>query len=117
MAELWVLREGLAISKELGLNNLIVELDALSVVMLMNNNFVNLLMELLLTDCRNLLQSFPSKRVVHTFREANQCTDVLARLGARSDPSFVVFLNPLPVVASLLAFEKSDMYCNRLVYS
>ena len=117
MAELWALREGLAISKELGLNNLIVELDALSVVMLMNNNFVNLLMELLLTDCRNLLQSFPSKRVVHTFREANQCTDVLARLRARSDPFFVVFLNPLPVVASLLAFEKSDMYCNRLVYS
>ena len=55
MAELWVLREGLAISKDLGLNNLIVELDALSVVMLMNNNFVNLLMELLLTDCRNSL--------------------------------------------------------------
>ena len=51
----------------------------------------------------------PQQKVVHTFREANQCTDVLARLGARSDPSFVVFLNPLPVVASMLAFK--NMIC------
>lgn len=73
VAELWVLRDGLIMAKELGLNNLLIEMDALSVVLLMNNNTVNLLMELLLTDCRNLLQSFPNKRVIHTFREANQC--------------------------------------------
>jgi len=60
VAELWALRDGLAIAKELGFNNIIVELDALSVVMLMNNNFVNLLMEPLLTYCRNLMQSFTS---------------------------------------------------------
>ena len=112
VAELWALRDGLTMAKEPGLNNLLVEMDALSVVLLMNNYIVNLLMEPLLTDCRNLLQSFPNKRVIHAFREANQCMDALARLGARSEPSFVVFVNPLPVVASLLAFDLSDMYCN-----
>ena len=39
MVELWALRDGLAIAKELGLNNLIVELDALSVVMLVDDYF------------------------------------------------------------------------------
>ena len=33
------------LAKDLGLNNLIVELDALSVVLLMNNNTSNLLLE------------------------------------------------------------------------
>ena len=88
-----------------------------SVVMLMKINSVNLLMEPLLTDYRNLLKSFPSKWIVHTFCEANQCEDVLAKLGARSNPSFVVFLDPPPVVASLLAFHKITLCCNRLVKS
>ena len=44
MAELWALRDGLMLAKELGLNNLIIELDVLSVVLLMNNNTSNMLM-------------------------------------------------------------------------
>ena len=61
MAELWVLRDGLILAKEMGLNNLIIELDALSVVLLMNNNTANMLMESLLTDCKNLVRAIPNK--------------------------------------------------------
>ena len=89
MAELWALRDGLILAREMGLNNLIIELDALSVVTLMNNDSANLLMELLLTDCRNLLKEIPNKRVIHTYREANQCADALVKLGANSLSSFV----------------------------
>ena len=71
MAELWALRDGLLLAKEMGLSNLIIEMDALSVVLLMNNNIVNLLMEPLLTDCRNLLSEIPNKQIVHIYREAN----------------------------------------------
>lgn len=60
-------------------------------VMLMNNNSANLLMEPLLSDCKNLLKAIPNKRIVHTFREANQCTDALARFGGSSISSFVGF--------------------------
>ncbi|KAK9992118.1 hypothetical protein SO802_027103 [Lithocarpus litseifolius] len=63
MAELWALRDGLLLAKEMGLNNLIIELDALSVVLLMNNNSTNLLMEPLLTDCRNLVREIPNKQI------------------------------------------------------
>ena len=90
VAELWALRDGLNLARELGLNNLIIELDALSVVILMNNDSENLLMKPLLTDCKNLLKAIPNKRVIHTYRKANQCANALAKLGANSLSSFVV---------------------------
>ena len=115
MAELWALRDGLLLAKELGLNNLIVELDALSVVQLMKNSICNLLMEPLLTDCRNLLKAFPNKQVIHAYREANQCADALAKLGAVSLTSFVVFWTPPPVVESILVHDKANVFCNRII--
>ena len=71
MAELWALRDGLVLAKEMGLTNLIIELDALSVVILMNNGSENLLIKLVLTDCRNFLKETPNKRVINTYCEAN----------------------------------------------
>ena len=115
MAELWVLRDGLILTREMGLNNLIIELDALSVVTLMNNDSTNLLMEPLFTDCRNLLKEISNKRVIHTYREDNQCADALVKLGAQSLSSFVAFCNPPPVVESIMAFDKASLHCNRLV--
>ena len=115
MAELWALRDGLLLAKELGINNLIVELDALSVVLLMKNNACNLLMEPLLTDCRNLLKEFPNTQVVHAYREANQCADALVKMGAGSLTSFVVFWTLPPVVDSILAHDRANVCCNRIV--
>ena len=92
-------------------------MDALSVVMLMNNSSTNLLMEPLLSDCRNLLKDIPNKRIVHTFREANQCVDALARFGGSSVSSFVVFLYPSPVVVEPLFADKEAVCCNRLGFS
>ena len=115
LAELWALRDGLLLAKEMRIQQLIIELDALSVVILMNNEFENLLMEPLLTDCRNLLKEFSNKRVIHAFRKANQCADALAKLGSQSLYSFAVFCNPPPVVESLLSFDKANMRCNRLL--
>ena len=70
MIELWALRDGLILAKEMGLNNLIIELDALSIVLLMNNNTANLLMEPLLTNCKNLVRAIPNKQIIHAYREA-----------------------------------------------
>ena len=92
-------------------------MDALSIVMLMNNNSGNFLMEPLLSNCRNLLEAIPNKRIVYTFCEANQCTDALARFGGSSISNFVVFLYPPPMVASLLVVDKEAFSCNRLVSS
>ena len=56
------LRDGLILAKEMDLNNLIVELNALSVANFINNNTANLLLESLLTNCRNLLKVIPNKQ-------------------------------------------------------
>ena len=109
IAELWALRDGLLLAKEMGFNNIIIEMDILSVVLLMNNNTANLLMEPLLTDCRNLLSEIPNKQIVHIYREANQCVDALAKLGASSVDSFVIFLYPPPVVESIIASDKANL--------
>ena len=117
LAELWALRDGLNIASEMGVNNLIIELDALSIVLLMNNEAENIMMEPLLSDCRSLLKQIPNKHVLHVYREANQCADALAKLGAQSGSHLVVFCNPPPVVENLLVFYKANMFCNRLVNS
>ena len=83
----------------------------------MNNESENFVMEPLLTDCRNLLKEIPNKCVIHSYHEANQCVNALAKLGAQSLSHFVVFCNPLPVVVTLLAYDKANMHCNRLVNS
>ena len=116
MVELWALRNGLVLAKEMGLNNLVIELDPLSVVIFMNNGSENLLIEPLLTNCRNLLEEIPNKHMIHTYREANQCVDALAK-EAQSLANFVVFCNPPPVVEPILAWDKTNMCCNRLVNS
>ena len=43
----------------------------------------------------------PNKQITHIFREANQCVDAMAKLGASCTTSFIIFLHPLPVVESL----------------
>ena len=116
-AELWALGDGLVMAKEMRLNSLVIELDALSVVLLMTNNSANLLIEPLLTDCRNLLREIPNKQIVHVYCEVNQCADALAKLGATSLSSFTVLLCPPLVVDRLLAYDKANMCCNRLVNS
>ena len=117
IAKLLALRDGLTLAKELCLNSLIVEMDALSVVQLMSNNTINMLMEPLLSNCRNLLQAISNKRIEHVYREANQCADALAKMGTNRNFTFVVFVEPPPMVGTLLAFDKANMFCNRLINS
>ena len=79
----------------------------------MNNTTTNLLTEPLLTDCRNLVREIPNKQITHVYRKANQCADALAKLGASNLSSFVVFLNPPPVVESIIASDRANLLCNK----
>ena len=74
-------------------------------------------MELLLTDCKNLLKSISNKQITYTYREVNQCADTLAKLGASSLSSFAVFFSPPPMVERIMAFDKANLYYNKLVNS
>ena len=85
--------------------------------LLFNPSCVNLVMESLLFDCRNLLQNFTNTVVRHVFREANQCADILDKIGLHLSSSFVTFVD-LPLVVEeedLLAFDKAQLYCTRMI--
>ena len=115
MAELWALRDRLHLAVMENIYNLIVELDALAVVHLMKNSITNLSLKLLLTDCRLLLKKFPNLQIVHAYRKANQCTDVLARIGSVNNVPFILFALSPPVVAWLCTMDKEGVFCNKLI--
>ena len=109
------LKDGLSLAKQLGFSSICIEVDAKMVLWLLYNpSCVNLVIEPLLSDCRNLVQDFSNPIVKHVFREANQCADALANLGLHLD-SFVTFVNPPLVVENLLAFDKTELYCTHMV--
>ena len=116
MVELWALKDGLTLASQLRIADIYVELDAKLIVLLLNNYSINnLMLEPLLGDCKTLLKKFHSTTVQHIFKEANQCADALAKFGATLSSDFVNFVNPPLVVEDLLAFDKSEFYCNKLI--
>ena len=116
IAELWALKDGLSLALSLGFSLISIKLDAEMVVLLLKNpSTINLVMEPLLSDCRNLLQLFDNPVVQHVYREANQCADALATLGLNLHVPFMDFVHPPPVVETLLAYDKVELFCTRFV--
>ena len=108
MVELWALRDGLYLAFQLGINFLEIELDAKVIVEMINRTYCsNRKHSPLLHDCRSLLARFTQARVVHVFREANKCTDFLARRGCSMREDFVIF--DAPPSADLINLLVSDV--------
>ena len=82
-AELWALRDGLKICSSLNLLAVEIELDA-KVVMdwVSENTTKNIAHFALISDCRQLMGQIPNLKVKHCYREANQCANRLAKMGA-----------------------------------
>ena len=110
------LEDGLTLASQLRIADICVKLDAELIVLLLNNySITNLMLEPLLGDCRTLLKKFHSTIVQQIFRKANQCADAFAKFGATLSSDFFNFVNPPPVMEDLLASNKVELYCNRLI--
>ena len=95
VAKYWALRDGFKLALGIGVQRLVVELDAKVVVSLITSiGGSNKPYLPLLNDCRYLLSRFLQTRVVHVFREGNRCADALARMGSNMAEEFLVFDNP-----------------------
>ena len=95
IAEFWALKDGLMLASQLGINQLLVELDAKVVVDLMlSSKSFNNSYSALLNDCRYLLRHFSQVRISHVYREANRCADHLAKGGCNMIGTFVVLDAP-----------------------
>ncbi len=58
---------------------------------------------------------FDNPVVQHAYRKTNQCADVLVNLGLNLDVPFMDFVNPPLVVENLLAFDKTELFCTRMI--
>ena len=88
--ELWGLRDGLLQCLNLHLPAIEIEIDAKSIVDLLNNpKAANNVVSPLVDDCRYLISQLSRVRIKHCFREANKCVNALARLGSNKQMNFV----------------------------
>ena len=96
--------------------NIHIELDAnVFGHLLTNPTSINLMLKILLNDCRNLIRVFPNCTMTHIFRKINRCIDRLAKTRVIKLTDFFILYEPPPVIDNLLAFDKEELFCNRLV--
>uniref|UniRef100_A0A7N2KU00 RNase H type-1 domain-containing protein n=1 Tax=Quercus lobata TaxID=97700 RepID=A0A7N2KU00_QUELO len=111
-----MIRDGLNLATQLGIQNIEVELDAKKIIDLLHSNFVaNRSFSLLLNDCRSLLRKFHQVRVEHVFREANFCADALARRGVFQTKDFAILDAPPSIdIISYVNSDANGLYYGRL---
>ena len=108
-AELWALRDGIRLCNAIKVQAVLFEFDAKAIVdLLKKNDQACNSNDNLVADCRKGLREIPMVVIRHCYREANRCTDALARRGAILSQDFVVFLDPPPEVTLFLNLDSAD---------
>ena len=76
--EFWALRDGLTLAPQMGINNIVVELDAKVIIELVcATNTPNRYYTPLLNDCSTLLSRFQGMRIKHVYREGTNARTCL----------------------------------------
>ncbi|KAK2385847.1 heat shock 70 kDa protein [Trifolium repens] len=95
MAELWGIYEGLCLAQRRGVMRLEVRTDSQVIVQSLKNNTSGSSMGCaLMKRIRNLLDGPWEVRIIHVFREANRCADVLANMGSEGTSEIDFFVSP-----------------------
>ena len=85
------------------------------VYLLSNSYVVNLSLEPLLSDIRNLMRTFLNYTVAHVYKKTNKCTDRLTRLEADLHSDHLTLYDAPYVVEDHLTGDKVRHVCNRPV--
>lgn len=102
--EIWGIYRGLTIMLEKGYNNISIESDSLDAVKLINEGPNDEHPQVTLIQDAKILLSRTGSSLTHVFREANQCADHLAHIGAEQvDP--LVVLEDSPQSIRMLVLE------------
>ena len=67
----------------------------------------NVFLRPIVSDCRYLLEKFEGVSMKHIYREANMCTDLLAKASCDQLVDFVLFRKPPAHVLEVLRFDLS----------
>lgn len=116
-AELWALRLGIRVARELSLQQDIFELDSKVIVDMIHKKETRIgFLQPLLQEILELLL-LPSWRtsVVHAFREANKCADLLANMGHSTSYEGVFFSTSFPSLSLLIQADVQGVCTPRIV--
>lgn len=108
-AELWAIRQGLTLAWDAGYPRVIVETDSLEAVRLVDDNFMVRTHRALVHDIRFLIARDWECKIQHVLREANQCADHLAKLGATQLETQIIWQNPPPSNYFLLLADSASI--------
>lgn len=115
MAELWGLREGLKLCLDVGIQNLCVEMDSISLVKLLNQGLSNNdSVSTLMLDCLALLQQFNNYSITHLYREGNRAADFLAKKGHTAIRGTTVIQETPAELQYILSWDKTGHHVLRL---
>lgn len=119
-AEIWGVLHGIELAWRKGVCRLVVEVDSLVVCKMLHSNLPwHHPLATLINSCRDVLTRDWNVKWQHTFREANQVTDGLARLAAGVPLGFTELVMPPPEVTQVLQEDlrgvtivRTDPNCN-----
>ncbi|KAK7839899.1 putative ribonuclease h protein [Quercus suber] len=108
LAELWALRDEIAMALNLNIDKLIINVDASEVINLFSKpSNTNRLAQPIVNECRSMLQAFLEYRMQHCYRETNRVADLLANIGRCQEDSLVSYVNPPFVVMEALNYDSN----------
>ena len=116
MAELVAVRQGLTLAWDMGFKFIQLELDSITVVHWLTGMCVTYLPHMipLICDCRNLMDREWEIQVLHIYREANDCADVLAKWGTHQQHLLAVYSSCPTFVSVSYMRDLADLGTSRL---
>lgn len=115
LAELWALKDGLMLCRQMNLTTIIIELDVKAIVdALTNPTYSNSIVSALFDDYMQLVTSFSQHRIRHVYREANSCADRLANLGCSQVSNFILFSSSPMDLLNVFDADSQGLYSKRL---
>jgi ribonuclease HI len=95
MAELWGIYEGLRLAHRRGVTRLELRTDSQVIAQSLQNQTNGSIMGgALLRKIRDLLNGPWEVKIIHVYREANRCADMLANMGSEGTSGIEFFVNP-----------------------
>lgn len=113
--ELWGLREGVRLLRELGVSKVVVELDSKAAVdLLAKPRRENADEDILVADCRYLSSMINHIKYTHVLREGNACADYLANLGQNLQWDTAFLEDPPEGILGLLEVDTGGIGTRRI---
>ena len=79
-----------------------------------NNAYVNNVVSPILDDCRHLVARFQRIQFKYCYRQANQCANLLARMGAVQERDSMSFVSPPVDICNVFEDDLNGVYFNRM---